>query len=393
MKLIKYIQKQSSIKTEIVFLTILFFVATLYFFGSSGSNDVFVRQHLWVDNMQILGWKLGYELSRVDYPPLGLIILYYVAKVDKYTILTYGQSWHLMILGGMVGSLIAYYKMTRSYLLGLFALFVFLIVSIDFGYTDIVFLPFFIFSLFFLMKKKYFLSGLAFFLSVSIKWQPLILLPVFVIYLLNINKISFKIRKKNILSFLSFMAALVLIYVPQHLIFGKEVIISLLRATGWNTLTGNALNLGWILYYLNNSFFKLPLMYLINSLLWIFYLFYFILLLKFIYTKKTFYNFLYCLFVAALGYFVLNKGVHENHLFLAVSILPLIYNMMKNNIVQMIYWTAALNINIFVFYGFYGAGWPFPPQFGLDFALIFSILNFLMFIYLMVKFKLFKLVR
>jgi len=64
------------------------------------------------------------------------------------------------------------------------------------GYTDIYILPFLVMSILFLFNNKYILSGLFFSVSALIKWQPLIILPLFLFSFLSRSE-----RLKNIFLF------------------------------------------------------------------------------------------------------------------------------------------------------------------------------------------------
>lgn len=72
--------------------------------------------------------------------------------------------------------------------------------------------------------------------------------------------------------------------------------------------------------------------------------------------EKSFENFLLYTTAAFLSYFILNKGVHENHLHIAVIMLLLLYWENKKYFIDMLMWGILFNINMIVFYGFDGRG-------------------------------------
>lgn len=363
-------------------ITILSLITAIAFFQSRGTIDVKIRME-WVDNMQNFGWAHGYEISRVDYPPLGLLILYYVAKVAKYTFLDYSQSWHLMTLFSMIATSVVMYLITKKYSLSVGTFLMFLLVSIVLGYTDIVFAPFLLMAIYFMRSKNYLLAGIFYFISVSIKWQPLILLPLFGIQLLELKKNSFKLGKSQINSLIQFGLGFLVVYLPQYKIFGDEILISLKRATqDHHALSANALNLGRVIYDMHLS---APVIYLEKFLRYTFYSVYLLIIYKFINIKKTFYQFVLFLFMSSLSYFILNVGVHENHLFLATLVAPILYYLNPTNIYLLVYWGLALNLNLVYFYSITGS-WPFDGD-SINFAInALSYLNLIYYIYLIYNF-------
>lgn len=359
-------------------ITVISIITALAFFQSKGTVDIGIRMG-WVDNMQNLGWHLGYENSRVDYPPLGLIILYYVAKVAKYTVLDYSQSWHLMILVSMFFTSMVTYILTKKYSLSVGVFLLFLLASISLGYTDIVFAPFLLLSLYFANKKNYLLTGIFYFVSVFIKWQPFILLPIYLIYVADIKKLKFKITNTQIVNILMFGLGFLVVFLPQYYIFGEEILISLKRASmDHHALSANALNLGRVIYDMH---LNIPVIYLEKFLRYSFYSVYILLLFKFVYTKRNFYKLILFLFYVGLSYFILNVGVHENHLFLAVLMAPILFYLNVKNLYLLVYWGLAFNLNLLFFYGVTGS-WHFDGPF-INFAITAtSYTNLIYYIYL-----------
>lgn len=81
-----------------------------------------------------------------------------------------------------------------------------------------------------------------------------------------------------------------------------------------------------------------------------------------------------------LAYFVLNTGVHENHLFYAAILSVVLFLIDCSYIYHAVICCLALNVNMVLFYGLTGAGLPFSRVVGIELALPFACLNVILFL-------------
>jgi len=265
------------------------------------------------------------------------------------------------------------------------------------GYLDILFAPFLILSFLYLYKEKYFLFTILFSLASLMKYQPLIIAPFILLFLIKINKISEikKIEWLNLIKKVFVPGFLIILLI--FMVFGKHLFISFIAATKHNFLSGNALNFNWVFTYFLKIFFSDKFGSLNDGLIQyiivdnikvillpkiLFYVFYILSLIAFFRIKEknmeklTVYSIL-----GYLSYFVFNTGVHENHLFIICLLFGILMWLNDNFKLYSIIWLFISNINLIVFYGFYGSGLQLNRIIlGIDITLIFSIFNVLMFI-------------
>ena len=153
------------------------------------------------------------------------------------------------------------------------------------------------------------------------------------------------------------------------LIYREELIKALYRALfdSGNAISPQGLNLGWIVQYwiekyhadifgpLDGGYIRViwdaPSLYL--SFRYIFIVIYaaavIIMLLQ---RKKDYVLLLKCSLVGYTAYFVYNSTVNENHLFVGMILMMLLYvkEPSKNNYYGMIMYNVIFNINLYVFY-------------------------------------------
>ena len=77
-------------------------------------------------------------------------------------------------------------------------------------------------------------------------------------------------------------------------------------------------------------------------------------LLAFFRRKKSYESLLLYSLYGFVGYYIFNTGVHENHLFMPAILGVLLLEFGRRRIFSGLYWAFALNLNLFVFYGWDG---------------------------------------
>ena len=108
-----------------------------------------------------------------------------------------------------------------------------------------------------------------------------------------------------------------------------------------------------------------------------FFLVYLMLGYRYLKHKNSFENLLLFAIAVYLAYFTFNTGVHENHLYPLCLIAPVLYleNRRHRELAAILIFFA--NLNLFIFYGIQGIGWPFQPFAYID--ILFSVVGVALF--------------
>jgi hypothetical protein len=229
------------------------------------------------------------------------------------------------------------------------------------AYTDIVSFPFFVLSIGFLYRKNFWFSGMLYALSVLVKWQPIVIAPVYVVYVwLYAQKTSYK---KAFVQAAAGAGTVLLGFCLVSPAMVHALIHSMVNALGHHTT--NALNIPWIIQHLPGGQSLLtPQGWPIGSVLWL-QLSMFIagygwaiwrMVRAFAQKKSTGEILLQTALVAYTSYFFLSFGVHENHFIFAIIVALLLYVQRPSvHYRYMLIGVDVINtINMFLFYGVVG---------------------------------------
>jgi len=330
----KFLTTQKVALTLGICLFVVFLIPT----PGTGNMDTWVR---WINEAIDLGLVDAYSLNHDTYPPLTLVILFGVGKIS--------QLLNIWIYTAIKGTIAAFLLLTtlltlwatKDLLLSLLLLGGVLINSVALGHLDIFFAPTLVLALWALKEKRLVLFTIAFCFSFLTKWQPLIIAPFIALYILGIDRLSdWKqidlrgILKKILIPALGILAL-------TFILFGiKPVITAFSYASDHHYLSGNALNLNWILTHFLHVFKPGQYGPLINGQAeliigppysvklipkLIFFLVYILTAIVFFKQKKTFGNLMWFSLLGYWAYFTLNTGVHENHFFVAIILAALLY--------------------------------------------------------------------
>ncbi len=270
---------------------------------------------------------------------------------------------------------------------------------------NIYVLPTLFAGIYFLNKKQIFLSGFLMGVTLSIKWQPIILLPLFALFIIK----EFSVRKIKIEKLVKFITGFLII---PSIVWG----IALVQDNGVNAVvrafkfvingaaafSGQALNLNWLITYalhiLNpDKYFSLEYLHGLNRIVstydipWYLrgYLFFIAVILILYYYYKAKNNSLINFNIASMMIFFshhqLNKSAYEKHLFYVLAFMLFIYLLkpQKSYRLLLILLDLMVVINIAAFYGFTGSA-DFTISFlGSDITLLFSFIFFLIYLYTM----------
>jgi hypothetical protein len=354
---------------KIVLAFILLF-SSLFFLKTPGTPDVnaFLR---WAKFTDSYGFVKGFELSKSTHPPFSSIILFTSTKISSSLGSKPDVGIKLSMYFFLFSTVIIFYIVTKDYFLSIISYFLLMISSLGQMYTDIYYTPFLILSLFFLKKRNILLTTIFYCLASQIKPQVIVLMPFITLQIVNISSLSgiryFDYKKIT----LNFVLPFVFIYLAMLLIYGKPYINSL--QGGHNPpLSALATNIGWIITcfinmtkpqlmewkdigwnFIIRDFITYSAYY--SILKYSFIITYSIIFIKYFKLKdKSFEKFLLYATAAFLSYFILYTGVHENHAYIPVILLLLLYGEDKNYFMTMLIWGILFNINLILFQGIGG---------------------------------------
>lgn len=392
-----------------IVVVILFALITLSFFHSPGQGDV--RFWLkWIETVDASGpivsfetkerSPLGSESVQEGYPPFISFISLSTAKLSHICSIDYFAALKLTLTIFLFISSLIFWIWTKDLFTTVILHFSLLVNSLMLVYIDIYYVPSLLMSFWAIKKRN--MTAFTVFYSISclIKWQPIIIAPFLLLYVLNVKKIAelkdvdFKTLTLNVL------LPLAIITIITLSIFKMAFLKSLSSAVTEPYLSGNALNFGWIMTYLLHVFFpdkfghliggeanyiitsSLKLMLLPKLL---FFSIYTATFLSFLKREKSFENLIHYSLIGFLAYFIFNTGAHENHLFIATILAAILLFLNRKYLMTSAFIIIMSNLNLIIFYGLDGKGLGFSRVVGVDTTLLFSLLNVVFFLFIWSK--------
>jgi Gpi18-like mannosyltransferase len=372
---------------QVVILTLFAILLAILWLPAAGTTDVkiFLR---WEAAAAISVRGSYATFSTFGYPPLGFVFLRGAALIAKALNADLFTGFKLSLLLGLVLTGGLFWLWTRNFYLSLGLFLALLPNSMAYGYTDIYFAPFLVGALWALHKNKLALFTVLYCGACLVKLQPLVLAPYLVIYLLGVQHIADwrQIAARRLTLRVILPAALMAL--GTLAIFGKPVVDALSVGLTNPFLSGQALNLNWIVTFgiraLNPQWFGGLSDGLIipidtqdwHALLWskiLFWLLFAPSCLAFARSKKSYDDLILFGLCGYLTYCMLNTGVHENHLFMAVLLAGVLAWRRRENLSTFAIWALVANTNLFVFYGADGSGLPFSRVVGVDITLLLAL--------------------
>jgi hypothetical protein len=298
----------------------------MLFFESPGTPDVGIFLD-WQAVVSEQGLREAYRALIDEYPPLTHVALAIASAASRVLDLSPFHGLKLLLLLAGYASTVVMEMWRPRLVLPITALWA--VYGMLYGYLDVLFAAPLLIALWCLERDRAGWAGVAYALACSIKWQPIIIAP-FILAHFCIRQDWSRLR--------AFMLGGIALGAPVLAVFGLPVLVSFARAVRDPFISGNALNLPWLitaaLEHLGIWGFSLagsgavanrsvsladapmPMVATVATLKAAFVLAYGYALARFVTAKATALRDLMLYGLAGcLAFFIFNTGVHENHLF------------------------------------------------------------------------------
>jgi hypothetical protein len=396
-------EQDGSTSREFRLMIVLGVLVALVFLRAPGSSDVSIWLG-WQERALDLGLLKGYKTRWVDYPPLSFLLLWVMGKISYLADIKRHLGLKVMLLVFLLATLACAQAWHRNVRITTALLWLVIPDSVALGYLDVIYAPALLGMVWAMHAGRSALALLLLACSCLLKWQPLILAPFVVAYLVHRGEFSSPRRAARVLwPTLSAVLAVAIIFSPGFLgAFG--------RALRHPSLSSNALNFQWILTYALRVLYpdafealqegaawrvRLPSALDSGAIPWSsvalwamripFFAVYFLVLGTFLRRPRRFEEFLSFSFVGYASYYTMATGVHENHLFPGCLIMLSLAALDISRMSTYLLWTTIHNVNEFFFYGCAGEEPPWSRVVGVDLSLLLAAFNVLVFIILFLE--------
>jgi hypothetical protein len=388
----------AGMQSALVLLLVLLVALTCL--NSPGTEDM-TRWLLYMELAHKQGSVASYQTAALtgvggattDYPPLSFAILGVssrlgaAAGISDFIALKLSLTCFTLACAGILAFWQGRWR-------PIFALAAFLSLTLDAllqGYLDVYFAVFLLLS-FLCLERGYLQWGAVLFtVSFLTKWQPIILSPLLLLYML-----PERVKPAQLVRFAPAVAVLIGVYT----IFGDAMPLAFAHGLSDMRLSGKALNLDWLITALAEagaSEFRdglvitlwfdhaprlttgiFPYLTAISSALR--YLCYFVALASFYLSDRGFPAFVECSVACFLAYFVFGHGVHENHMFVPALLGLCWLAIDRSRCLEAALLLLMFNINLFIFYGSTGHGLGYMRVIGgWDVTIFLSAFNLILF--------------
>ena len=367
-------------------------LATLPLAALPGTADVNVWK-LWVDGLAREGFVAGYNAGTgyIVHPPLGLLLLDVAHHLSPWL----GLPDHLWPSAGLTGYKVALWvALTSGALLAwrisgsvtwaaLFQM-TFMLNSVVCGCFYTFGIPFWLLAMHYLAERRWGPAAFWWLMATFVKWQFLIFAPFVAIYLarglLSAAHAQYTPKRRLWTDALPALTLLAIIL----LVVGRGTALALVRGLAQDTLSGYALNLGWIMTWAMHL--QWPESYgpmgegligvirtrdtrVLTLVCVLFGSTYVYALWRQWRSPNIPEALLRCMLAGYLAYFLFDRGAHENHLVPAVVVggyLAWRFPQWRTTAVLL---AAAANLNMFVFYNLNGSDRGFGRVWLIDWSL------------------------
>jgi hypothetical protein len=341
-----------------------------------GTADVNVWK-MWVDGLNRLGFVQGFTEGdgHILQPPLGMLLLVLAHNASSWIGLPDHvwpaaglTSYDLSLWLALVASAMAVLHVTRNAWLAVAFVAAFLLNGVVYGYFDIYCVPFWLLGMHAITEGKPGRAAFLLLVAVLIKWQFLVFVPFVGLYFLR-GLFQSPVEVRTLVRRALPYVPAVLLLAATLLLLGRGSMLSLARGAAHDTLSGYAMNLGWILTWAMHvvwpdSYGPLQEGYIkvirtqdtrvLGMLKVLFYLFFALALWRQWRAPSTPENLWRCMLAGYLAYFLFNKGAHENHLVPTMLVAGYMAWREAKWLPVAIAFAVLTNLNMFFFYGLDG---------------------------------------
>jgi hypothetical protein len=349
-------------------LTLLIAISfSLVFFNSPGTHDVTVFLQDWLPNYQRYGFVEGYSVTADNYPPLSYVVIGLVGELAARSHVETLVVFKTVLFVFLALTTLAFYYTTRNIMLSAALHIALTVNSMALGYLDILFAPTILMCLFYLRNRNILLSTISFLLGGLMKFQPWVIAPFILVYVVGLNRAGTSIRLRA--TFRSVLLPVIVGLGITAIVFGPFTLVRAMHPD--SHLTGNAFNANWVLGTMirvldpgryqaisNIGFTEHPEVSVPTTAISL--VLYGYLLLRFHRIKeKAFADLLVYATLGFLAFFMFSVSVHENHLFIVPLCLFVLLFIDRKYSVECSFWTIFANLNLVALYGLDGSGLTF----------------------------------
>lgn len=306
-----------------------------------------------------------------DYPPLTYVIMDGAVRMGRALGLSNYLALKLTSAVLVLTSCIILWEWTASAAAVAALAALTLVEAMVYGYLDVWFTPTLLLALWALQKKRMAFGVTLFFVSSFIKWQPLIIAPFVLAYVIwndDAHRLLERIRWRQVL--VSVVLPVAIGLGVLFLFFGTTPLLSVQKAADNAPLSGQALNFDWlmtiVLYRFDPALFgtvNSPLVPILRTLDWrillgprlLFIATYAACGVLFLIGPKTFERLVTLALLGFLAYFMFYTGVHENHLYVPAVLGIVLWQTAPPRDRLALLWGLLCLVNIVAFYDLGGS--------------------------------------
>jgi hypothetical protein len=375
---------------RLLFVALMAAVLVVAFVKAPGTYDVFACIQ-WIKGMGTAGPFAGYRALIANYPPLSVTLMWISLHLGHAAGLSDLLSYKASVAVFTLTASVLVWWWNRSSEQILLLLLLVMPFGLVLGYYDVVYLPFLQAALYAAGCESWGLAGLLLAIAGMIKWQPMILAPIFLIAAFKkwpgLTRFGFVVGPTAI-----FLAVI-------FLIFGSAAILRALSAAMRDEyLSGQGANVGWLLSYVFETLHydglqlqsdgavallqRTPSVPLVGEamivLRFLFYGWFLVVLCVYAAGRKSRDAFLLAALACSLVQFTWNTGVHENHFFVPMIIAFVAWQLAAVDSFVLTAVSAVSVLNVLIFYGF-DDGFNFAGFFGIDPSVILAVAELVLF--------------
>jgi hypothetical protein len=342
-----------------------------------GTADVNVWK-MWVDGLNGLGFVEGFNAGEghILQPALGMLLLILSHNASSWLGLPAHvwpapglTSYDASLWLALVASAMAILYVSRNAWLAVAFVAAFLLNGVVYGYFDIYCVPFWLLGMHAITEEKFGRAAFFMLLAVLIKWQFLVFVPFVGLYFLRGVFSKPRCGANEFLRRLLPFVPAVAVLLAVLLVLGRGSMLSLARGAAHDTLSGYAMNLGWVLTWAMHvvwpeSYGPLQDGYIevirtqdtrvLGLMKVLFYSSFALALWRQWRSPSTPENLWRFMLAGYLSYFLFNKGAHENHLVPVMLVAGYMAWRETRWIVIAVAFAVLTNLNMIFFYSLDG---------------------------------------